>query len=479
MRFSKWLTVTALAALLLVACAPQTVIVKEIVTQVVEVEKEVTKIVAGTPVVEKVIETKVVQQEVVVTATPISPEAMYNDQAPIEVWVDAARIVQLDAWREAHPDKADLVNVTQADRGAVTNQILLWNNIDEGWPDVVFAEPRFAALWSDAARDFVADLSDWVPIEVIETYGANLSECYYVGRLVCLRHDLAQMMLWYDAEVVKELGVEIPETWEEFLDIAKFINANHPDEGYIMGTVTTSNEWLFRASECQMVYEEDLGHVRIFDPDDPKCVRAAELLDQLWELGVLLPSPYGGDIVEKFGNRVVFIPHASWYGQHVMKPNYPEDLKAAGRVGAALLPKWKDQDQRWTGAWGGGGWVMSKHTKNPKLASELIVWLATGPWHGTDATTFPAYPPANEVWGAQLARDSFYVEDPYPNMNIMAPLIWPGINQGRMYVSWWNEYGTIVNTPLVNGERKVMESLPLLRESLVNLAPPAGFEVIQ
>ena len=60
-----------------IACQPQTVIVKEtvevekekIVTQVVEVEKEVTKIVAGTPVVEKVVETKVVEKAV--TSTPM------------------------------------------------------------------------------------------------------------------------------------------------------------------------------------------------------------------------------------------------------------------------------------------------------------------------------------------------------------------------------------------------------------------------
>jgi multiple sugar transport system substrate-binding protein len=162
-----------------------------------------------------------------------------------------------------------------------------------------------------------------------------------------------------------------------------------------------------------------------------------------------------------------------------MKPNYPEDLQAAGRVGAALLPKWKDQDERWTGAWGGGGWVMSRHTKNPRLASELIVWLATGPWHGTDATTFPAYPPANAVWGEALASDPFYVEDPYANMEEMAPLIWQGITHGRMYATWWSEYNTIVNQPLINGERSAVESLPLLRESLIELAGPAGFEVIE
>jgi multiple sugar transport system substrate-binding protein len=479
MRLKKWITMAVLAATLLAACQPRTVVVKERVTRVVEVEKEVTRIVAATPVVQKVVETRVVKRTVVVTATPAPTADPYSDQAPIEVWVDAARLPQLDAWREAHPDKADLIHVTQANRGEVANQILLWNNIGEGWPDVVFAEPYFGALWSDAAHDFVSDLSDWVPAEVIATYGENLSGCWYAGRLICLRHDLAQMVLWYDKSVVDELGVEFPETWEDFKDVAEYIHATFPDEGYVIGSVATSNEWLFRASECPMVYEEDLGHVRIFDPDDPRCVRAAELLDRLWELGVLLPSPYGSEILGKFGNRVAFLPHASWYGQHVIRPNYPEDLQAAGRVGAALLPKWVDQAQRWTGTWGGGGWVMSKHTQNPRLASELIVWLSTGPWHETDATTFPAYPPTNKVWGEALASDSFYAKDPYPVLEEMAPLIWPGISQGRMYLPWWSEYDAVVAEPLVSGERTVVESLPLLRERLFELAGPAGFEVLE
>jgi oligopeptide transport system substrate-binding protein len=77
MLHKKWALLGALviiSTLVLAACQPQTVIVekevKVIETQVVEVEKEVTKIVAGTPVVETVVETKVVEKEVVVTATP-------------------------------------------------------------------------------------------------------------------------------------------------------------------------------------------------------------------------------------------------------------------------------------------------------------------------------------------------------------------------------------------------------------------------
>jgi oligopeptide transport system substrate-binding protein len=80
-NMKKWtwfVTLAIVATIVLAACAPKTVIVekevKVVETQVVEVEKEITKIVEGTPVVETVVETKVVEKEVVVTATPSPSE---------------------------------------------------------------------------------------------------------------------------------------------------------------------------------------------------------------------------------------------------------------------------------------------------------------------------------------------------------------------------------------------------------------------
>jgi len=73
-----WLTLVVVATMILAACQPKTVIVekevKVVETQVVEVEKQVTVMVAGTPEVKTVVETKIVEQEVVVTATPVPSE---------------------------------------------------------------------------------------------------------------------------------------------------------------------------------------------------------------------------------------------------------------------------------------------------------------------------------------------------------------------------------------------------------------------
>ena len=82
----------------------------------------------------------------------------------------------------------------------------------------------------------------------------------------------------------------------------------------------------------------------------------------------------------------------------------PADLLAAkGQLAVAMPPKWRNDDKIYTGAQGGSAWTMSRHTKNTKLASDLIVWLTTSDDYQGSAPTLPAYLPAAETW-SNLSR---------------------------------------------------------------------------
>jgi ABC-type glycerol-3-phosphate transport system substrate-binding protein len=464
------ISVLIVAVITLSACGsqatptPETITIVETVEKIVEVEGE------SVTVVETV--------ETVVTATPEPTASPYDENAPIEVWLDATRMVECEYYLEMYPEKKDLVTCSLSDRGAFANQILLFNNIGEGWPDVIFGEPRVVSLWADAAHDYAADLTPWVPQEIIDTFGDNNNQCIYDNRMICLRHDLAQMGLWYDQVVLDELGIGIPETMEEYLALAQQVAAEHPGEGYVMGSIGGAQEWIFRASQCPVQFEVDLGHIRIFDPDDPRCVRAAQMMDDLWATGTFLANPLSGEMYELFGSKVAFVDHASWYGQHVMKPNYPPEMVDAGRVGYALNPVFEEVGEPWTGAWGGSGWAMSKHTKNPQLAIEVLIFMATGPWHGTDATTFPAYPTQNVIWGETVAKDPFYGENPFPNMVTMAPMISPDVTHGRLLAASWTAFSEKVLNPMIAGDTTAVDALPAWSEEMKNLALPAGFVVV-
>ena len=104
----------------------------------------VTQMVAGTPMV--------------VTATPAPTQNPYNDNAPITVWIDQPRQPAIDAFLKANPADASLIKTVVVDREQFPSKVLLFNNTNQGWPDVVFAEPRLVARVADAAHNFPLEI---------------------------------------------------------------------------------------------------------------------------------------------------------------------------------------------------------------------------------------------------------------------------------------------------------------------------------
>ncbi len=97
----------------------------------------------------------------------------YDDNAPITVWIDQPRQPAIDAFLKANPDKASLIKAVVVDREQFPSKVLLFNNTNQGWPDVVFAEPRLVARVADAAHNFPLDLTGWVPADTINNYSGE------------------------------------------------------------------------------------------------------------------------------------------------------------------------------------------------------------------------------------------------------------------------------------------------------------------
>ena len=184
---------------------------------------EVTKIVAGTPVTE----------QVVVTATPEATANPYDDNAPITVWIDADRQPAFDAYVKAHPDKASLLKAVTVDRETLPAKVLLFNNTNQGWPDVVFAEPRLVGRVADDAHHFPLDLKPWVSADVLGGY-AGMDGCTFGDKVYCLRNDLAMFVLYYNKPLMDKFGYTVPTTWEEYQDLSDKVAKDHP--GYYLGT---------------------------------------------------------------------------------------------------------------------------------------------------------------------------------------------------------------------------------------------------
>jgi len=119
-----------------------------------------------------------------------APSGEISDDAPIEVWIDAAREEAAGTFVENYPDKGELVTLTTTDYGQLPQKILFWNNVGGGWPDASFAGPQIVPLINDAAHSYLGDLKPFVDEDIIEGFApGSLENCWDEGKLYCLRND--------------------------------------------------------------------------------------------------------------------------------------------------------------------------------------------------------------------------------------------------------------------------------------------------
>lgn len=466
-----------LTAILAACGTPEVITVIEtrevVVTQVVEVEGET------------VIETKVVLEEVevVVTATPEPTASPYDDNAPIKVMADTTRAPVLELFLETYPEYEGKVEFMTDDRGVFMTKLLLYNNVGGGWPDVIFHETSSLRTANTKQYDFyTADLSQWISQDVIDQFypGANAPCMSADGKLICLRNDIAPNILYFNVPKFEEFGYTVPTTWEEFIALAEKVAKEHP--GYIMGELdnwATSRVWYIGA-ECPMMNPITTSKIRV-NFLHPNCQRVSKMLDDLNALGVLdLNGTFSAALGDKWkaGEWLTWVGPV-WEADFVIKGTYldPENPDNHGIVGMAPMPKWEDQSQIWTASVGGGGWAMSRHSKNPKLAAKLIEFATTHPLVTESSVTLAGHQAGGDNWAKTLVNRNPLLAldpDPYESITIMAAAIWPDFQEGPPAV------GSVAGplfTEVQGGNMTAVEMAEQLQADLVDLVQTAGFEV--
>lgn len=212
---------------------------------------------------------------------------------------------------------------------------------------------------------------------------------------------------------------------------------------------------------------------------DPKCTRAAEMVDSLIAKGVLPKvNPFDPAFVKIVTDgKLLMIPAASWYGEYIFggKKDSLYYQTAEGQLGVALPPKWAADAKALTGAQGGAAWTASKHTQNPELAAKFIVWVTTDNGYQGTAPTYPAYTPAADVWAKTLSANKVYAEDPFPVLKQAAALLDP--NWGNVRYDRAESFVRVVMAAVADG-KTVTETLKAYGDDLANLAQAQGYTVV-
>jgi ABC-type glycerol-3-phosphate transport system substrate-binding protein len=412
------------------------------------------------------------------TPAPAAPAAG-DSNSPITVWIDDTRKATVEAFKKKYPEKAALIKEEVVDRGTFPAKVLLFNNTGRGWPDVVFAEPNLVAQVADASRDFPLDLTNQVPREVQSSFveGA-LAPCTFGGKLLCLRNDIAQNMIWYNAPLFTQFGYKVPTTWAEFEQLGLTVAKEHP--GYIIGAVdeaTMVYVYLW-ASRCPIGHAVETNTIRI-NMQDEKCLRAVRMLDKLIAAGAVAKVGNFDPAVAKLGNenKILMMVGPSWFGEYVFggKPDSTYYKTAENQLDTAPPPKWDGEDKAYTGFWGGSAWSVSRHTQNPKLAVEFAIFAATATeYHGT-GPTYPAFAPAAKEWRKTLEGNKLYARDPYPVMEQTAALMDPLIVSLRF--DQLAPFKALAVDAITKGET-IESQLPEIQKQLVAAAEAQGYLVV-
>ncbi len=390
------------------------------------------------------------------------------------VWTDAVRLPGFQMYQKKFPNVK--MRIVTADMGQLPAKVELFNKAGSGWPDVVFTGgPDQVAILSQKNVNYTADLTPYVSKDIVSKFSQGaISQCRIGGKLYCLRNDLAQVVTWYNASLMKEFGYTAPTTYEEYQALGLRVAKEHP--GYVVGSFGDAQalNMFLAGGDCLVQHVVSANTVRI-NTASANCARIAGLVDSLVGAGSLSKfGPFDSEYIKLANeNKILMMPGASWYGEFVFKAAYKTP---AGQLSVGLPLRWANQRKAVTGTQGGGAYFVSTHAKNMQAAADIAIWMSTSNDYQTDAPTQPAYLPAAEAWGKKLASDKYYANDPYPVLKDSAGLI-----NARYGFVRYDTAGTFANIVVtgVKGGKTVAELLPEYGLQLDQLAKVAGYKVIR
>jgi ABC-type glycerol-3-phosphate transport system substrate-binding protein len=396
----------------------------------------------------------------------------------LTVWIDSTRMDGALIYQRLFPDKASQIDFQEVDRSQFPAEVLRFNQQGAGWPDVVFAEPELVAQTIDSQHDYPLDLNPVLPAEVLDNFELHANDaCTFTGRLLCLRHDTAPMVLYFNKPLMLQFGYRLPTTWQEYQALGERVSVEHP--GYIIGAF--GDAWGFKAyfdaSGCPSSWV--LGEKKVYlDFEDTRCLRAAKLVDSLLANGTLAPYGYFNPRFNQLAqaNKLLMLVAPTWMALSSFggKPGSQYYNTADHQLGVASPLRWDGDAQVMTSAMGGGAWVISKHTENLPLALDFITWMVSAPEFWAITPDYPVYTPAQPVWEKALAANPLFANNPFPAMQSASQAISPLYTfPGYDVMGVLNDF---VSRAL--SQKKTLESLlPDLQTAMEAQALAAGYEV--
>ena len=345
------------------------------------------------------------------SSAPSSTGVPQSAKAKITIWVDDARSKPAQAYAAAHPELHATVQSVDNTAGNIPSKIALATKAGKSVPDLVFlSQPDEISSLLANPVNFPLALDNVVKKSVLDGYASGtISRCTFGGKAYCLPNDLAQTVLYYNKTLFTKFGYKVPATFDDWLALGKKLAVDRP--GYSLGSVNGRYglDAYFGSSQCDFNTSTEPIKVKI-DVTSKNCTRVTDVIGPLVANGTLSTlDPFDAaftPIVK--GGKLLATISPSWMGEFGIKPNYTPE----GDWAVAPMPTWVGASKNYSGAVGGGIWIVSAKSKNQSAALKFAEALTTDVSIQSKASTYPADKASATAWLAAAASDKWFASDP-------------------------------------------------------------------
>ncbi|MGD0196791.1 MAG: extracellular solute-binding protein [Solirubrobacteraceae bacterium] len=414
----------------------------------------------------------------------VSAASAKSSSAPLIVWIDTSRVPYEKAYMKANPHaniKWVIYNGNENGTGVLQSKFALWNRT--GWPsdapDVMFDTQNYDAVQlGSAPYNDLLNLKSYVPKSVLNNFAGTSMKAACTtptGQIICLRNDSAAEVLWVNPTLYSQFfgNAPIPTTWQQFFADGTALNTAHP--GYLIGALGDGfdvDDYLLWANECPL--DQVIGKSTIeINPASANCTSVLNALDSSGDIG----KSYSDESIFSVNpQKLVMAVGALWEGTAVFETGTSSGVPN-GTMVAYPAPK-ATNGASVTGDLGGGLWLVSKHSPNPKAAAAFAQYMATSPniqKVGVDAG-LPQYVPDESKYVSSLSSvfaDPSVTEATWKQA---AAQVWDGWSP----VPWSTDNvwaSTNLSAITANPPASATSQLVPYAEALANQARLAGYTV--
>lgn len=237
-------------------------------------------------------------------------------------------------------------------------------------------------VWPGMIKDHLLDLKPYSKGVEKEHFPSIVANNTADGRLIAMPWFTDAGLLYYRKDLLEKHGEKAPTTWEELAATAKKIQdaerkaGNADMQGFVFqakayeGLTCGAVEWLWSYGGGNVV--DDKGNITVNNPKAAKALNtAASWIGTIAPTGVLNYGEEDARGVFQSGNAVFM---RNW--PYAWSLGNGKDSKIAGKIGVSALPK-GGADGKNAATLGGWQLAVSKYSKNPKEAADLVMYMTS------------------------------------------------------------------------------------------------------